>query len=195
MMLYIAFTLFLLIDSIGNIPYFIHLLKGIPPHRQRYLILREMLIALAAIICFNFIGDLFLGFLHITRATVQIAGGVILFLISIKMIFPSTKDNSSLELQNIGEPLIVPLAIPLIAGPAVLAAVMLYSHEEPNYIMLPAIFIAWSASLAVLIFSPLLSKMLGKKGILALEKLMGLIMVLISVQMFLEGIKTFFQLK
>lgn len=98
---------------------------------------------------------------------------------------------NSYEIQKVGEPFIVPLAIPLIAGPAVLAAVMLYSHETSASVMLPAIFIAWTASLAVLILSPFLSKLLGKKWILACEKLLGLIMVLISVQMFLEGIDTF----
>lgn len=194
-MLYLAVSLFLLIDSIGNIPYFIHILKGIAPHRQRIIIFREMLIALGLLIIFNFLGEIFLNFLHVSHATVQIAGGVILFILSLKMIFPPPKDEHTLETHLTGEPLIVPLATPLVAGPASLAAIMLYSHEQPNYIMLPAILLAWGASLGILILSPIISHMLGKKGILACEKLMGLIMVLIAVQMFLGGVKSFFHLQ
>ncbi len=185
----IAFSLFILMDSLGNIPLFIALLKEIPHKRQRWIIFREMVIALVVIILFNFVGEGLLRFLHITEATVQIAGGLILFIIAIKMIFPPAKDPN-LDLPKDGEPFIVPLAIPLIAGPAVLAAVMIYGHQEASLKdMLLAIGVAWAASLCILLLAPNIRKVLGWRGILACEKLMGLILTLIAVQMFLSGLQ------
>lgn len=185
----IAFSLFILMDAIGNIPLFIALLKDIPHKRQHWIIFREMVIALVIIILFNFVGEGLLKLLHITQATVQIAGGVILFIIAIKMIFPPAKDPN-LDLPKDGEPFIVPLAIPLIAGPAVLAAVMIYGHQgAPLEDIVLAIGIAWAASLCILLLAPNIRKVLGWRGIFACEKLMGLILTLIAVQMFLSGIE------
>ncbi len=190
-MLSIAFSLFLLMDSLGNIPLYISFLKGIEPHRQRIIIVRELLIALFIIITFTFIGDGLMKFLHIQNDTIQIAGGIILFLFCIRMIFPHGNDPND-DIPHETEPLIVPLAVPLIAGPAVLAAVMIYAKEAPGiWVMVGAILIAWSASLLILLSSSYLKQILGWKGILALERLMGLILILISVQMFLSGISAF----
>ena len=187
----IAFSLFLLMDSIGNIPFYITLLKGVDPRRQRYVIMREMLIALFIIILFNFIGNGLMHFLHVTHDTIQIAGGVILFLLCLKMIFPPPM-IPAMSLPHDTEPLIVPLAVPLIAGPAVLAAVMIYSNQQTNsLVMIGAIFIAWAASLLILLASSYLKNLLGWRGIIAMERLMGLVMILIAVQMFLGGISSF----
>lgn len=192
-MFYIAFSLFLLMDPIGNIPFYISFLKGLDPKRQRVVIFREMLIALLIIILFTFIGDGLMGFLHIQNDTVQIAGGVILFLLCLKMIFPPPHDSHE-NLPHDSEPFIVPLAVPLVAGPAVLAAVMIYAKQENNsFIMMGAIAIAWAASLIILLGSSYLKKILGWRGILAMERLMGLILILISVQMFLSGLSAFMQ--
>lgn len=188
----IAFSLFLLMDSVGNIPFYISFLKGISPHRQRMIIIRELLIALAIIILFNFIGERLMDFLKVREDTVQISGGIILFLLALKMVFPTRHDESLDELPHTSEPFIVPLAVPLVAGPSVLAAVMIYAKQEENHlIMLGAISLAWTASLLILLTSSFLERILGWRGILALERLMGLILTLIAIQMFLNGVSGF----
>jgi multiple antibiotic resistance protein len=190
-MLSIAFSLFLLMDPIGNIPFYISFLKGLDPRRQRKVIIRELLIALFIIILFNFLGDGLMRFLHIQNDTIQIAGGIILFLLCLKMIFPPPHDPNE-SLPHDTEPFIVPLAVPLVAGPSVLAAVMIYSKQEgSNWIMVGAIMIAWGASLIILLGSSFLKSILGWRGILALERLMGLVLILIAVQMFMSGLSAF----
>lgn len=186
----IAFTLFLLMDSIGNIPLYISFLKGVPPKRQRFVIFRELFIALFIIIVFNFVGDGLMKFLHIQNDTIQIAGGIILFILCLKMIFPPVHEPEE-SLRHETEPFIVPLAVPLVAGPSVLAAVMIYARQESALLMVGAILIAWLASLIILLSSSFLKQRMGWKGILAMERLMGLILILISVQMFLNGLSTF----
>lgn len=194
-LLSIAFPLFILMDPIGNIPLYISCLKKLGEERRRQVIVREMLIALAIIILFNFVGEALMEFLQVEGDTIQIAGGIILFLICLKMIFPSHAHHHHSpepDLPEEKEPLIVPLAIPLIAGPAVLAAVMIYAKEEPSHwVMVGAILIAWAASLLILLASSYLQRFLGWRGIIALERLMGLILILVAVQMFLSGLDLF----
>ncbi len=187
-----AFALFLLMDPIGNVPIYVSVLKNINPRRQRVIIFRELIIALIIIILFDFVGDALLGFLHVTMPTILISGGIILFLIALKMIFPCRKD-ADVELPQDKEPFIVPLATPLVAGPAVLAAVMLYSGQHKKEPLLPlcAIVIAWGFSTLILLSSSLWKKLLGWRGLIACERLMGLILTLIAVQMFLEGTDMF----
>jgi len=188
---WIAISLFLVMDSVGNIPLYMSILKDIPHKRQFIIILREMVIALFVIILFNFAGDGLLRLLHIHPQTVEIAGGLILFLLSLKMIFPSEQETES-SYKKIKEPFIVPLAIPLVAGPAVLATVMLFSRKVDNsFIMISAIFLSWVASLLILLSSPFLSKILKEKGLMALERLMGFILVLLAVEMFVNGVLGF----
>jgi len=193
-MLSMAFALFLLMDPIGNVPIFVSVLKNVDPARQKKVILRELLIALIIIILFNFIGSALLAFLNVTMPTLLVSGGIVLFLIALKMIFPS-KNGTDLEMAHDKEPFIVPLAVPLVAGPAVLAAVMLYSGQHTGGILttLGAIILAWAASTLILISSPFWKKLLGWRGLVACEKLMGLILTLIAVQMFLEGAEMFLQ--
>jgi multiple antibiotic resistance protein len=187
----IAFSLFLLMDPIGNIPFYISFLKGVDPKRQRWVICREMGIALLIIVLFNFLGDALMKFLKVEEDTIQIAGGIILFLICLKMIFPPAQDPNE-RLPHDIEPFIVPLAVPLVAGPSVLAAVMIYTRQETNsWIMIGAILLAWAASLIILLASSYLKTLLGWRGIMALERLMGLVLTLIAVQMFLTGVSRF----
>ncbi|MDE3046216.1 MAG: NAAT family transporter [Verrucomicrobiota bacterium] len=191
----IAFSLFLLMDSIGNIPLYITFLKGVDPKRHLVIICREMIIALLIIILFNFVGEALMDFLRVRNDTIQIAGGLILFLISLKMVFPQPK-NPNDSLPHDTEPFIVPLAVPLVAGPAVLAAVMIYASQETSHlVMVGAILLAWAVSLLILLTSAYLKKILGWRGLVALERLMGLILTLIAVQMFLSGLNTFIQLQ
>ena len=191
---FIAFSLFIVMDAFGNIPLYMSLLKGIPPSRQFKIIIRELVIALVIIIAFYFAGEALLKFLHIDQSAVSVSGGIILFLLALKMIFPPDKEEDKSELKKIKEPFIVPLAIPLVAGPAVLATVMLMGHQQPNvWVMLASITLAWLATLLTLIIAPPLSVKLGEKGLIAAERFMGLILIFMSVQMFLAGIKNFFQ--
>jgi len=186
----IAFPLFVLMDPIGNIPIFISVLKELPPKRQTYIILREMIIALIVIVLFNFIGEFLLSVLGVQQPTILMAGGIILFLIAIKMIFPGRRDPDVDSIDK--EPFIVPLAIPLMAGPAVLTAIMLYSRQQGEGIVtITAIVLAWAVSTLILLSSSYLKKIMGWRGIVACERLMGLLLTLIAVQMFLEGVDLF----
>jgi len=187
----IAFSLFLLMDPLGNVPLYVSFLKGLSPQRQRWVILREMTIALFIIIVFSFLGNGLMDFLHVQHDTIQIAGGIILFLICLKMIFPEPH-NANDSLPHDSEPFIVPLAVPLVAGPSVLAAVMIYGRQETDgWVMVGAILLAWLVSLVILLGSSFLKKILGWRGIVALERLMGLVLALIAVQMFLSGVSDF----
>jgi multiple antibiotic resistance protein len=131
-------------------------------------------------------------FLKIQQDTIQIAGGIILFLLCLKMIFPPPHDATESLPHTAAEPFIVPLAVPLVAGPGVLAAVMIYARQESSsWLMLGAILIAWCASLIILIGSSWLKNVLGWRGIVAMERLMGLILTLIAIEMFLNGVSAF----
>ena len=190
----LSVSLFLLMDSIGNIPIFLAILKEIEPARQRMIIFRELVIALFITIGFYFIGDYLLGFLQISQQAVLISGGIILFIIAIKLIFPQSKNGSQWETGK--EPFLVPLAVPLVAGPAVLAAVILYSHQKiPVWTCLGAILIAWGATTVILLSAISLKKILGERGITACERFTGLLLVMISVQMFLNGLKPFLSIQ
>ena len=181
----IALPLFLLMDSIGNIPIYIAVLKNCEPTRKKWIILRELIIALGIILLFCFGGNYLLELLNVQHYTVMISGGIILFILALRMIFPTGFEDGSYVKGS--DPLIVPLAVPLIAGPAVLAAVLLYSHSNNQLIVVAGILLAWIASTIILMGSSFLQKLLKDRGITALERLMGLILTLIAVQMFLQG--------
>ncbi|MBB3322717.1 small neutral amino acid transporter SnatA (MarC family) [Atlantibacter sp. RC6] len=152
--------------------------------------IRELLIALLLMLIFLFAGEKILAFLNLRAETVSISGGIILFLIAIKMIFPSQEGNAT-GLPAGEEPFIVPLAIPLVAGPTILATLMLLSHQYPNQMghLVIALLIAWGGTVAILLQSSLFLRLLGEKGVNALERLMGLVLVMLSTQMFLDGIR------
>ncbi len=181
----ISFALFLLMDAFGNIPIYLSILKDIESKRKLVIIIREMLISLVIIIIFAFFGNSFLSFLGISAKSMQISGGIVLFIVGINMIFPK-KDADTYGVQ--GEPFIFPLAIPLIAGPAILAAVMIYSHQMVSAkVLISAIFLAWAASTIILLLAGKLSQWIDKRGLQALERLMGLILIMIAIEMFLKG--------
>ncbi|MBA3958005.1 MAG: antibiotic transporter [Parachlamydiaceae bacterium] len=186
----LAIMLFFIMDPIGNIASYLTLMKGVTPKRQLFLLLREMGIAFLAMIIFNYLGDYIFTILGISEITVRIASGIILFLIAIKILFPS--DNSFRSNLPKGEPFIVPLAIPLIAGPSLLATIMLFSSlEASGTLMLIAIVLSTLAATFVFLIAPYLHKFLGNNGLLALEKLMGMVLILLGIQRLAEGIKLF----
>ena len=187
----VALLLFLILDPLGNIPGFLSLLRGIPPHRQRRILARELLIALAVLTGFLWGGRYALEAMHLRQESVSIAGGIVLFLIGIRMIFPPPEGLMG-ELPD-GEPFIVPMAIPMIAGPSGMAAVMLISSQEPGRMgeWSLALFLAWAATAAILFSATYLYKWLGQRALIAIERLMGMLLVAISVQMFLDGLGTY----
>lgn len=185
----LSFILFLLMDSIGNVPLFISILKEFDAKTQKKIIRRELCIALAIIIFFHFLGSFLLNLIEVKQETVLIGGGIILFLIALNMVFPRSSPEKERKMTE--APFIVPLAIPFVAGPAVLASVMLYSEQQTQLVALSSIGIAWIASVLVLTSAVSLKKLLGDKGILACEKLMGLLLTLMAIQMCLEGIELY----
>ena len=188
-----ALLLFLILDPLGNIPVFLSVLKPLTPRRQRIVLARELLIALAVLMGFLWGGKYALEMMHLRQESVQIAGGIVLFLIGIRMIFPRPEGLMG-ELPG-GEPFIVPLAIPLVAGPSGMAAVMLMGNESGRlWDWSLALMIAWGATAVILFSATLLYKWLGRSALTALERLMGMLLVAISVQMFLDGIGTYLKL-
>ncbi|MGH8212336.1 MAG: YhgN family NAAT transporter [Rhodanobacteraceae bacterium] len=181
--------LFLILDPLGNIPFFLSLLKHVPPQRRRWVMARELLIALAVLIAFLLGGQFILRVLQLRQESVSIAGGIVLFLIGIKMVFPP-RDGGIFGPTGQGEPFIVPLAIPGVAGPSAMAALLLLTNSQPGRTAQwgIALFAAWLATAVILLSSTWLFRWLGESVLTALERLMGMLLVALSVQMFLGGV-------
>lgn len=186
-------TLILVMDPLGNIPVFISVLNTIDESKRMRTILRESFFAFLILTLFLFSGQYILHGLHISEPALGIAGGIILFLIAVKMIFPT---DQPIRERQIGEPFIVPLAIPLLAGPSALATVLLLATQQPSKIFLWFIAVAFASavSTSILLFSNPLRKILGQKGLVAIERLMGMILTTVAVQMFLSGVEHYFHL-
>jgi len=181
----IATALFFILNSLGSIPLFVSILADYPVKRQRRIILRELIVALIILLAFNFFGDNILDLLGISHAVIGIAGGTLLFLISLTMIFP--KDNNHKAPDR--EPFIFPLAIPIVAGPGAITTVMIYAQQTHNpYLMTGAIIAAWIPSAIILLASSNIKLLLGQKGLLACQRLGGMLICLIAVQMFTSGV-------
>lgn len=194
MTLYTAtMTLILVMDPLGNIPIFLSTLNFVNPTRRKQIILRETFIAFLILTAFLFFGQYILEGMQISEPALSIAGGIILFLIAIRMIFPSEEHQ---KIKQHSEPFIVPLAIPFIAGPSTMAMVMLFANQAPQKIGLwwLALLIASIICAVILVFADVLRKLLGDRGLTAIERLMGMILTTMAVQMFLSGIETFFHL-
>ncbi|MFO0809798.1 MAG: MarC family protein [Gemmataceae bacterium] len=189
-----AFLLFLVMDPLGNIPFFLAALGTVDSMRQTRVVLRELLIAYAVIVAFLFAGRPMLHLLHISEPALTIAGGVVLFLIAVRMVFPSPEKSMHEDVD--GEPFIVPLAIPYVAGPSTLATEVLFMSREPNRWpeWLAAATIAWLACAGILLAGSRLRHLLGQKGLIAMERLMGMVLVAVAVQMFLTGFRVAFGL-
>jgi MarC family membrane protein len=188
------FLIFIIMDPIGNVPVFLSILKNVPVERRRRIIIRELLIALIVLLFFMFIGRHILQSLQIEESSLGIAGGIMLFLIAIKMIFPGA--SAMLAHDEKVEPLVVPLAVPLLAGPSAIAAVILLMAQEPTrwpeWIL--ALVVAWLIAGFILLSSESLSRKLGERALLAIERLMGILLILVSVDLILDGIKLTFGL-
>lgn len=183
-----AVLLFFVMDPLGNVPLFLSALKNVEPARQRVVILRELVIALVILIAFLFGGRFLLNVLHVSAEALTIAGGVILMLIALRMIFPSSE--ATLREQVQGEPFIVPLAVPYTAGPSMMATELLFMSREPHRwpVWLGAVVIAWLASAVILYFAAGLRRVLGERGLIAMERLMGMLLITVATEMLLSGI-------
>lgn len=189
-------TLALVMDGFGNIPLFITALKRVAPERRKTVLLRELGIALLIMIAFLFLGKWFLQAFGIHQYSLSIAGGLILFLISVDLVFGSTdEDPKKNESKKEDEPFVVPLAIPLVAGPAALSMVMIISAQHHNkLITLAAVLVASLINSLILMSSFPISNLLGKRGLMAIERLTGMILILMSVDMVMGGISEFVKL-
>ncbi len=185
-----ALLLFFIIDPIGLIPVVMSILSKVPRERHRTVLIRELVFALGALIGFLFLGGFILDALHITQPALTIAGAMILLLISLPMIFPSIR--LSMETEGMSEPFLVPIAVPLIAGPSALAMVMLMGSGDGSPVeWVSSVVLAWLGAGVVLLLGNRLAHRLGKRGLIALERLMGMLLVAISVEMMLSGIELY----
>jgi MarC family membrane protein len=182
---------FLVMDPVGNIPFFLSTLKEVDPARRTRVILRELVIAYLVMVLFLFLGESLLGLLQISGPALSIAGGVILFLIALRMVFPTPERSMQEEL--VGEPFVVPLAIPYVAGPSLLATELLLMSQDPSRWpeWLLALTAAWLVSACVVLLGSKLSALLGQRALIAMERLTGMVLVAIAVQMFLTGVTRF----
>ncbi len=189
-----AILLFMILDPLGNVPVFLSLLNPLPAHRRRFVLARELLIALGVLFAFLWAGQYILAAMHLRQESVSIAGGIILFLIGLRMIFPSSE--SLFGEGDDAEPFIVPLAIPMVAGPSGMAAVMLLGTQEPHRMAdwSLALAAAWLATAIILFSATWLYRLLGRRALMAVERLMGMLLVALSVQMFLDGIAVYLKL-
>ena len=187
-----ATLLFLVMDPLGNIPVFLSVLEDVAPERRTRVLIRELLLAFVVLVLFLFFGQYVLGFLQLSQHSIRIAGGIILFLIALKMVFPVKRSAHTVE-EIQGEPLLVPLAIPMVAGPSAMAIVMLMATNNPDRMMdwLLALFIAWLLSSLILVSASGLKRFLGQRGLIAMERLMGMLLIALAVQMLLEGISAY----
>ncbi len=183
-------TLLLIMDPVGNIPPFLSILKTVPVERRRIVLVREILLAYGVLLMFLFLGNYLLRFLRLEQETLSIAGGIVLFLIALRMVFPREGGMAGEPLE--GEPFLVPLAIPLFAGPSTLAALLLLQRTSPGDTasLLIAVTIAWAIGGTILLSSTFFYRLLRERGLIAIERLMGMLLVMVAVQMLVNGLKT-----
>lgn len=186
-----AVTLFLIMDPLGNVPIFHAVLGRLDRARRARVVARELLIALVILLTFLIAGTRILAFLGLTESSLNIAGGILLFIISLRMIFPSRADGG-FEADS-DDPFIVPLAVPLVAGPSTIAVLLLLSSTRPGQMpdWVAALILAWIGATLILVCSPWLINLIGARGSRALERLMGMVLVILATQMLLNGIRDF----
>jgi MarC family membrane protein len=189
-----AFLLLLMVlDPFGSIPIFISVLKSVPPQRRTRVALRELSIAFGVLLAFMFAGDAFLSVMHLSERSLEVAGGVILAIIAIRMVFSSSAEIYPSE-GGTREPFIFPLAVPLLAGPSAMATVLLLASRQPDRMLdwVAALSAALAVSGVVLLMADRIRKLLGHSMVSAMEKLMGLVLMAVAVEMVLAGLKRYF---
>lgn len=181
-------TLFFIMDPLGNIPVFNALLRKYPARQRTWIIAREMAFALAILLFFLYAGTGILGFLGLSRSSLSLSGGILLFIIALRIIFPRSRENQWGPVEE--EPFIVPLAVPMVAGPSAISVLLLLSSSAPERMAdwTAALLLAWSGGTLILVLSPVMLRLLGERGLRAVERLMGMLLILIAVQMIMDGV-------
>ncbi|MGD8428960.1 MAG: MarC family protein [Ectothiorhodospiraceae bacterium] len=184
-------TLFLIMDPIGNLPVFLSLLRDHPPRKRLWITVRELLFAYGVLLIFLFLGQSFMDVFGLKSEAMSIAAGIVLFLIAVRMIFPQ-RGGIMGEAPD-GEVFFVPLAVPLLAGPSTLATLLIMVRQDPSRLTawFGAMTVAWLATGVILLAGGFLYRILRERGLFALERLMGMLLVAISVQMLLDGVADF----
>jgi MarC family membrane protein len=188
-----AFILLLLVlDPLGSLPIFIPIMRNVAPERRRLVALREVSIAFAVLFAFMFFGDAFLRLMHLSERSLEVAGGVILLMVAIRMIFSA--EGGVYGTPEGKEPLIFPLAVPLLAGPSAMATVLLLASRQPTRVLewVGALACAMLVSGTVLVMCDRIRRWIGDSVVSAIEKLMGLVLTAIAVEMILAGLKRYF---
>ncbi|MBS0446234.1 MAG: MarC family protein [Proteobacteria bacterium] len=188
-----AFVLLLLVlDPLGSLPVFIPIMRDVAPERRRWVAVREVGIAFAVLFAFMFFGESFLRVMHLSERSLEVAGGVILLMVAIRMIF--TPEGGVYGVPEGREPLVFPLAVPLLAGPSAMATVLLLASRQPDRVLtwVGALACAMAVSGAVLLLCSRIRRLVGDSVVSALEKLMGLVLTAIAVEMILAGLKRYF---
>jgi multiple antibiotic resistance protein len=181
----IALLLFIVLDPFGNLVTLNTLLRRSDPAKRRRIIAREAAIALAILLLFVFAGGQILRALGLQAYTLGISGGIVLFMIALGMVFPGRR---VIDDQGMEDPLVVPIAMPLIAGPGAISTVILLAQNNPVRDVAIAVGLAWLPTAIILTVSPVVFRLLGSRGAIALERLMGILLVMLSVQMVLDGV-------
>nr|WP_241020514.1 MarC family protein [Burkholderia sp. Ac-20345] len=185
--------LVLITDPLGNIPLFISAMRDVPRERRVKLILREVGIAFVILLFFMLVGDRFLRMMSLTDLSLRLGGGIVLFLIALRMIFPHPDGALGNDPRAGGEPFIVPLAIPALAGPSALATVMLLTSQGPGKMLewVGALTVTMIVCAVTLVLAERIQQWIGERTVAAFERLMGLVLVAISVEMMLGGVRVF----
>lgn len=190
-LLSVTLVLIFIMDPLGNVSSFMAMLKDQPPRRQSQIIMREMLFALALMLIFNFLGEYLQAVLDLSDVAVHLSTGIVLFLTALGVLFPGPRSVRT-TLPTDREPFLVPLAIPLVSGPALCATIMLYAQQvESTWIMLVAIAISWAVAVAILLMGRVWLRVLGRNGLIAAERLIAMVLVMLAIQRFAEGVRLF----
>ena len=188
----IVILLFIILDPVGLAPIVQGIVKEYPPKQRMIIIIRELCFALAILMIFLFSGNFLLDLLKLNSATLNISGGIMLFIVALGMVFPAISLTNGTRTRRKEEPFIVPIAVPLMAGPSSIAIILVQAAKAPTmsstFTLAGAVLTAWAMSAVVLILSQYILRFLGNRGTIALERLMGMLLILISVQMFLNGL-------
>ncbi len=189
-MLQIILLLFIVLDPFGNMVTINSLLQEMEPGRRRMVMLRESGFALLILLAAVFAGEAIMGALGLKPYALGIAGGIVLFMIAMGMVFPARRPG---EEQDSGDPFMVPIAMPFIAGPSTISLVLLLAEKHDRLTVAAAVLIAGSISAIILTLSPSIYAFLGVRGSRAMERLMGMLLVMMAVQMVLDGIRLYQQ--
>ncbi len=187
-----ALIFFVLIDPIGVIPILMGLTEEMNTSERRKYVFRELIWALVFLLVFLWFGNFLLKYFGIQETSLTLGGGIILFLIGLRMVFPPVEGLFGNQNHT---RFLVPLAIPFMAGPSTLAILMLRGEQFP--LLKPeltvAVLIAWVISLSILLLGTQIARWLGRDLLKAFEQLLGMFLTWVGVEMILVGARQFLQ--